>query len=261
MKTKSITIMAFFIFSMLLIPFLPIQVSAFEDSVTETTNLTPVADAYVDSSHPDENKGDDSFLWVKDNKYTGSSFIFIKFYLSSIPIDATIVSAQLKLRSFICSSNSTNVSARYVSDDSWRESSITYNIRPSIPNHTTYIENVTSHSWCSWNITEDVLEAYRDNKLLTEALLWENTRDNGHLLLYSKEARFKPVLEITYTIPTSPTPTPSVAPEPTPTPLDMPLYGGFLTNPYLRGACVIITAIVAVIGLIFKVRPQLRRKR
>lgn len=249
MKTISPTIMAFFIFSMLFILFLPIHVSALEDSVTKTINIPPIADAYVDSSHPDENKGDDSFLWVKDNKYTGSSFIFIRFNLPNIKIDATIVSAQLKLRSSICSSNSTNVSARYVSDDSWRESSITYNIRPSIPNHTTYIEKVTSHSWCSWDITEDVLEAYRDNKLLTEALLWENGGDNGHLLLYSKEARFKPVLEITYTIPTSSTSTstPSVAPEPTPTPSDIPLCEGFLTNPYLLGACIIITAIGTIV--------------
>jgi len=237
---------------MLCLFLLSVHASAFEDSVTETTNLTPVADAYVDSSHPDENKGDDSFLWVKDNKYTGSSFIFIKFNLPSIT-DATIVSAQLKLHSFICSSNSANVSARYISDDSWRECSITYNIRPSIPNHTTYIENVTSHSWCSWDITEDVLEAYRDNKLLTEALLWENTGDNGHLLLYSKEAWFKPVLEITYTIPTSPTPTPSVAPDPTPTPSDISLRE-FLKNPYLGVPAIVLelkTIIPIVAFLIF----------
>jgi hypothetical protein len=244
---------------MLFLSFSSIHVSAFEGSITETINIPPIADAYVDSYHSDEKKGNDPSLWVTNYRYMDSSFIFIKFDLSSIPIDANIVSAQLKLYAGYVS-NRENVSvhyvgAYYVSDDSWREDGITYNNRPtSIYNYTTHTGSVSPHSWCSWDITDDVSTAFRDDKGLTEALMWENTNDYGLISFYSKEtawSEFRPVLEITYTIPTSSTstPTPSVAPEPTPTPTpsDIPLWKEFLTNPYLLGACIIITAIGTIV--------------
>ena len=237
MKTISPTIMAFFLFSMLFIPFLPIHVSAFEGSITETINIPPIADAYVDSYHSDEKKGNDPSLWVTNYRYSDSSFIFIKFDLSSIPIDANIVSAQLKLYAGYVS-NRENVSAHYVGayyvpDDSWREDGITYNNRPtSIYNYTTHTGSVSPHSWCSWDITDDVSTAFRDDKGLTEALMWENTNDYGLISFYSKEtawSEFRPVLEITYTIPTSPTTTPStttppITPIPTPPPTSAPWW-------------------------------------
>lgn len=75
MKTISPTIMAFFLFSMLFIPFLPIQVSALEDSVTKTINIPPTTDAYVDSYYPDENKGNAFSLWIRNTRYGASSLI------------------------------------------------------------------------------------------------------------------------------------------------------------------------------------------
>lgn len=228
MKAKSSTIIAFFLFSMLFVSFLSISVSAFEGSVTKTINLSPIADAYVDSGYPDDKKGDDYYLDIKNY---GRS-IFIRFDLPSIPVDATNISAQLKLHCRY-SSDRANVSAHYVLDDSWRESDITYNNRPtSISNHTTYTENVSPDSWCSWDITEDVVDAFRDNKILTEVLLWENTEDSGYSSFHSKEveqkypnlSKYKPMLEIAYTIPTSPATTPLIRPTPTLPPTHAPWW-------------------------------------
>lgn len=261
MKVIIPAIMAFFLFSMLFISFLSIHVSAFEASVTETTNPTPVADAYVNSYYSDENNGDSSFLYVENSEWGTSKLIFIRFDLSSIPTEATIKSAQLKLYAAVALDGG-DVSAYYVRDDTWRELGLTYDNRPNISNTLTSTEEgVSSGSWRSWDITEDVLEAFHDDKLLTEALMWENATEYGCIHFFSRESGWPPKLEITYTIPTSPTTTPTITPTPTPRPTAIPLWGKFLNDPHLQGACIIITAIAAVIGLIIKVRSQLRKKR
>ena len=253
MKTISPTIMAFFIFSMLCLSFLSLHVSAFEDSVTETINLSPVADAYVNSYHSDENEGDSSFLYVKNSEWGTSKLIFIKFHLSDIPADASIKSAQLKLRAAVALDGG-DVSAYYVPDDSWRELGLTYDNRPNISNTITYTEEgVTSGSLCSWDITEDVLEAFHDDKLLTEAVMWENTTEYGHIQFFSRESGWPPKLEITYTIPTSSTPTPLITPEATLPPISTSLKEkafAILKNPALAGLGAVGTVILVIFGAI-----------
>lgn len=218
MKTISPSIVAFFIFSMLCLSVLSIHTSASEDFETKTENLDPRADAFVASYSPDENYGDYYNLWVRNSEYGSSKLIFIKFDLSGIPTEATIQSAQLKLHGGY-SSTGVYVSAYYVRDDSWREYGLTYNNKPNISNTLTCtVENISAHSWYSWDITEDAIEAIHDNKELTETLIWGNTTEYGDTHFDSRESIWPPKLEITYTVPTTPTPTPS----PTPTPLITP---------------------------------------
>jgi hypothetical protein len=255
MNTKNSFIVVLVIFSMFCFAFFSIHAKASEDSVNKPNRIDPVADAYIQSSYPDENKGEDIVLAVK-NRY-GSSMVFLKFDLSSIPMDATIRSAKLMLHTYP-HSDEWEIHAHYVDDDLWDEDSITYNNCPtSISNRTKDAIKVSRDSWGYWDITEDVRVASHDDGLLTEVLLCEPTgEDYAVVVFYSKEWRwddFGPKLEVTYTLPTSPTPTPP--------PSDMPLWKEILVNKYLRGACIIITAIVTVIGLIIKVRSQPGRKR
>jgi hypothetical protein len=91
------------------------------------------------------------------------------------------------------------------------------------------VENISSRSWYAWDITEDAVEAFHDNKELTEALIWGNTAEYGDTSFNSRKSIWPPKLKITYTVPTTPTPTPSptptplITPEPTLPPSDMPL--------------------------------------
>lgn len=114
-------------------------------------------------------------------------------------------------------SNGGDVSAYYVCDDSWRELGLTYDKKPNISNTLTYtVEDISSYgSWYSWDITEDAIDAFHDDKRLTEVLIWENTTEYGRICFNSRESGWPPKLEITYTIPTSPTTTPPITPTPT----------------------------------------------
>jgi len=249
MKTKSPAIITFFILGMLCLSFLSVQTCAFEDSVTETTSIDPLADAYINSFSHEKNRGGYSSLYVRNSEWGTSELTVIKFDLSDIPADASIKSAQLKLHGY-SHPDGGDVSAYYVRDDSWREPGLTYDKRPNISNTLTWtVEDISSYSWYSWDITEDAIDAFHDDKMLTEALIWGNTTEYGSICFGSRESGWPPKLVITYAIPTSPTPTPSVAPEPTttPIPLDISLWGKFLNNPYLPGACAIITAIGTIL--------------
>ena len=253
MKTISPTIMAFFIFSMLCLFLLSVHASAFEDSVTKTRNLPPVADAYINSGYPDKNYGEYPSLWVKGNRYNKS--IFIKFNLLQIPADATIVSAQLML--YGPSSNRGSISVYYVPDDSWTECGITYNNRPSSSIYLTDKENVSSKSWCSWNIKEDVITAFSDNKILTAVMRYENEEDYEGAWFFPREfyrEDIRPKLEITYTIPTSPTPTPSVAPTPTLPSTSTPWWKDELS-------WIIITAVATIMLVILALRSTRKDRK
>ncbi|MBN1763035.1 MAG: DNRLRE domain-containing protein [Methanomicrobia archaeon] len=135
-----------------------------------------------------------------------------------MPVDATINSAQLKLYGgpFLPEEGG-DVSAFYVLDDSWREHGLTYNNRPNSSKTLTYtVENISSRSWYTWDITEDVRDTFLTDKVLTEALVCENTVRETWIRFYSRdlvviypESDNRPKLEVTYTIPITPTPTPA----------------------------------------------------
>lgn len=266
MKTISSSIVAFFIFSMLCLSVLSIHTSASEDFETKTENLDPRADAFVASYSPDENYGDYYNLWVRNSEYGSSDLIFIKFDLSRVPTEATIQSAQLKLHGGY-SSTGVDVSAYYVRDDSWREYGLTYNNRPDISNTLTCtVENISSRSWYAWDITEDAIAAFHGDKVLTEALIWGNTAEYGGTHFCSRKSIWPPKLEITYTVPTTPTPTPSptptpfITPEPTLPPISTSLKEkafAILKNPALAG----LGAVGTVILVIFRtIRLYFKRK-
>ncbi|MDI6885001.1 MAG: DNRLRE domain-containing protein [archaeon] len=185
----------------------------------EPVTLYPEANAYVNSFSPDKNYGKYYDLQVEGNKYNKT--IFIKFNLMQIPADASIVSAQLMLYGY--SSNSGIVSVYYVSDDSWTENGITYNNRPSSSIYLTDKENVSSKSWCSWNIKEDVITALSDNKLLTEVMRYENAEDHEGARFFPRDCYnedLRPKLVITYTLPASHIITPSAPLTPTTPPTE-----------------------------------------
>lgn len=195
-------------------------------------------------------------LRVTITEYGVYELIFLRFDLSRIPTEATIQSAQLKLHSGSFSHGG-DVSAYYVRDDSWREKGLTYNNKPNISNTVTCtVENISAYSWYSWDITEDVIAAFHDDKILTEALIWGNTAEYGATSFGSRESGRPPNLEITYAVPTTPTsiPTPSPTPTPTPPPTETSWWKEQLW-------WLIIGVVIALLTLLYMVYKDRRKPR
>ena len=65
---------------------------------TSTTTLFCAADSYVNASSPDTNYGNEQSLYVKASETDlTQSMIYVRYDLSSIPQNAYIVSANMKL--------------------------------------------------------------------------------------------------------------------------------------------------------------------
>lgn len=169
-----------------------------------TTTLYSVADAYVNSSSPDTNYGGEGNMYVGAN--SEQDFAYIMFDLSSLPSDAYIISATLKI--YLSSTGgdiywypADTIGAYYCSDNSWTELGITWNNKPSFN-----IEPTDSWSFSviyyvevyrSWNVTEDVRKAFPAGKL-TEVIKFESKTGDGYAVFNSKDGPNKPKLEVEY---------------------------------------------------------------
>ena len=169
-----------------------------------TTTLYSVADAYVNSSSPDANYGGVDHMYVGAN--SEQDFAYVMFDLSSLPLDAYIISAKLKV--YLSSTGgdiywypADTIGAYYCSDNSWTELEITWNNKPSFntdPTDTWSFSILYSVKvYKSWNITEDVRTAL-PSRTLTEVIKFESKTGDGYAVFHSKEGANKPKLEVEY---------------------------------------------------------------
>jgi len=179
---------------------------------TSTTTLFCAADSYVNASSPDTNYGNEQSLYVKASETDlTQSMIYVRYDLSSIPQNAYIVSANMKLLFsdfdnlyYGMMGGGDFIGAYYCSDNSWTELGITWNNRPEFDATATDIEGfgmfIYSDSYDSWNVTEDVTKSL-PSRALTEVLKFRDKNDDyGFARYQSKEAAtYLPLLEIEYT--------------------------------------------------------------
>ncbi len=98
------------------------QPDFFEVDVTE--------DAYVWSGNPANNYGQSKKLEVRNSNYSSVyRHSYLKFGLGDVPADSNVFSAKLRLTS--ASTGTFTDQAQFVQDDSWGETSITYNNKPA----------------------------------------------------------------------------------------------------------------------------------
>jgi len=178
---------------------------------TDSTTLYSIADAYVNASNPDTNYGNDQDLFVSASPSDLSQdFIYVKFDLSTLPQNAHIVSASLQLRLsgfsnlyYSIIGVGDNIKAYYCSDNSWTETGITYNNKPTF---NTVTKNVgwgpgmfISYGYKTWDITEDVKTALPIGELTEVIKFSDKNGGYGYARYQSKEDTNKPKLEIQYT--------------------------------------------------------------
>ena len=181
-------------------------------------------DSYVSSNYPDTNYGSLPFLNIGKNDSSFSLKViradypyvsiykyfraYLQFDLSTLPADAVIVNADLKLYQFNNSETDDFMIALHRVTESWDETTITYNNQPaySLSPESTIAITAGAFTWLSWDITT-LLQGWLDASIGNYGIVLKET--NESLLnvsgCYSAEVipepTLRPKIEITYYVP------------------------------------------------------------
>lgn len=185
-------------------------------AVTSSLNLNPIEDAHVRSDLPDNNYGTASNLEIDGSPV---EVTYLKFDLTSLA-NKTLIAAKLRMK-VANGSGSTQV-IKNVNDNTWTETSIAYNTRPTVGATVNSFVGGAAGNWIEIDVTSGVTDKL--GQIMTLAI--DSTGSDG-LWISSKETVDKPALLVDVNdaapAPTStPTPTPTPdpsAPTPTPTPI------------------------------------------
>ena len=167
------------------------------NAYASTYTLFPTDDTYVEKSAPINNFGGATYFSASAD--SPLSWAYLKFYLGDIQSSETIIGATMDLYSFFGYKSAGEV--YHVSDDSWSETSLTWNTQPQTDTSgslldTAYIQNPnTLMTWNlfntgKWHPDEDQTDKYLS--LLIKAPI-------KTLFFYSKKMgqTFSPSLSIT----------------------------------------------------------------
>ncbi|WP_245610465.1 CBM96 family carbohydrate-binding protein [Thermococcus celericrescens] len=173
--------------------------------------MSPTDDAYVNDASPDTNYGTESRLYVGTYYSDGSNYrSYLKFDLSGLPEGAVITSARLYVYTYYGAYGTpVNISVCSVDDDSWSETSITWNTKP---NPGTLLDKdlvgTDGKHWSVWDVTSFVQSEFNSDKIVSFVLMSDAEGDLTERITYnSKETTYstKPYLEITYEVSEIPT--------------------------------------------------------
>jgi hypothetical protein len=160
---------------------------------TNTITIYPIADSYVDQYNPTSNYGGKDGLEVgrSTNMFHLEQKAYLMFDLSVIPSGSVITSAQLQLYPWYVTETQ-NIGAHYCSDNSWTETGITWNNRPSYSVTPTNVQTVAAQgTWYNWIVTNDVSNTYTSaQKKLTLVLVGEQLFDLAYVEFYSKDQSY-----------------------------------------------------------------------
>ncbi len=195
--------------SLLIIPTIFLMLILFNSVKAQTVsyNITDVlGDSYVQKSAPTSVLGGLSY-WLVSEDSTHSTRAYLSFNISSIPLNVTIVQAQM-CASVTVDQSSQNVSAYHLLINDWSEGALNWNNQPCGTNFTNTTNcnltiqdttQVNGYGWFCWNVTKCVTRAYNDSDINASWVL--KTPENSSVLwdsFSSKEGSNTPYLEITY---------------------------------------------------------------
>ncbi len=95
-----------------------------------TTTLYPVADTYADQENPTTNYGTSTSLLTRGTKKSNGKRSFIRFDLTSIPVNSLITAANLRVELAVKSGKTDNISVNQVTS-TWAENTLTWNVQPT----------------------------------------------------------------------------------------------------------------------------------
>ena len=201
----------------MVVTFGPFDLKAGEAVVVDptiTTNVGSSGDTHVSEGSPTTNYGTSTSMQVqlfKDEYGTVyRNRIFIKFDLSSLPINIDITSAKLYLYMYSSTAHTRTLAVHEVSDNSWGETTITWNNKPSYDATATTTTSIgTSSGWKYFTITSDVEDAYNAASQTLSECIKDNSETTGVPTVpssitkqfYTEEyvpSSYRPYLQVTY---------------------------------------------------------------
>jgi hypothetical protein len=181
-------------------------------ATTQNLTLQPGAegkDAFVIEDYPDMNLGNNPMLYVGYYSPTQPKFrtyLYFDVSSSSLPSDAVVTSAYLKLHQWgFWGTGSLPIGLYQVTED-WTEGAITWNNQPGSSSDAESTDSVYSSStdtWRSWYI-KDLLKGWLDGSITNYGMLLKPVSEPATNLVYfdsSDNSTLRPQLLISYYIP------------------------------------------------------------
>lgn len=150
-------------------------------------NLTPTDDAFVESTYPDNNFGNNVNLGVGVIASL-TDISFLKFDLTDY---ASIISASLYLYKKT-GTGTVSVTAYSTSTD-WNETGLTWNNKPAISGVSAITSTGSANTWYAWNVTSFAQAAAGDQLSLAMT-------SGGYRVFHSSEGTFSPYLSVNGTL-------------------------------------------------------------
>lgn len=148
----------------------PVTLSATASITGGAYSLAPIADSQVASGNPTTNYGTSSNIFLQSSASGfGNERGWLKFDLSSIPAGSTITGANLQLWNWKSTGAALPVEVRGVTDDSWTETGINWNVQPSLGGvlDTQTLSSGTTNVWYNWNVTSFAQTKFSGNKTVS----------------------------------------------------------------------------------------------
>ena len=147
-----------------------------------STNLTPIADTYVNGGASTTNYGTTTSMITKTS--STDRYAYLKFDLSGV--SGSITSAKLKLFTKSLSSASTR-SVYALSNDSWSETDITWNNKPSYGSELSNLNITSNGAYVEWDITSYINSEYTGDKTASLCVNDPVSNNDTGIDFYSKE--------------------------------------------------------------------------
>jgi hypothetical protein len=173
-----------------------------------TVTLYPTEDCHVYDNDPDTNLDNQTNLRIGD--VHGEYRSWVKFDLTSIPYDATIVSATFFVSAWLTAYSYSQIfSISSCSDSSWSESKITWNNAPEGSVSGIPAATFTAGGPQNLDVTYDV-----GNEVINGVIsfrLSSATLDGSEIIMYDKESGLQTIqLDVVYTTASPPSNTTSM---------------------------------------------------
>lgn len=177
-----------------------------------SVSISPTDDSYADQANPDSNYGSETYLEIA-SKWDEKRRSFLEFNLSdNLPDNALIIDAEFNLYFYWGSDYvalrdaGVLIEAREVTDDSWSESTITWNNAPTV-GEVINTSEIGSYGWKKWDVDDYVAEQLenKSDQLASFAITLDNEDFDNTLRRmrfrseeYSDNTEQRPYLKVKY---------------------------------------------------------------
>lgn len=151
--------------------------------------LSPIQDAFVDSNIPDSNFGDEQVLVTLNQFQSGRNiYSYLMFDISGIPASEAITNASLRLYQYDGAGFYVGTSAYHVSDDTWTESSLTWNTMPATSSRKPLAYNSNGPLYRGWSTWEPFVQDSTWENVPIGGWNWSSDLADGKLSLRLEQA-------------------------------------------------------------------------